>query len=291
LSKEQKAKEIEILSQKISQLKEQRDKIDARARVHADNRDKLNDQTKSLRVEIAELKSERDKLNEEVRNLKLLRGELKERIQERIEEIKQIRERSKELIEKRPSRSHQSLQKEINDIDWKIQTTHLSLEAERELVEQVKHLEAQLNVHRKLEQVNQKIHELMAEIEATKVKGMQFHERLTETARHSQEIHQKMLGRVEVSKKHKEEADSLHQLFLQAREEVKPIQKEIGELSDRLRQLKLEIRSEEKLEKKMGEKALREEFGARAREKLKRGERLTWEEFSLLDDDETAAQG
>lgn len=290
MSQRQKIKEIEVLTQKVLELKEQRDKIDAEAGRHAEKRDKLNDQTKGLRAEMTELRSERDKLNEEVKNLKLLRNELKERIREKTEEIKKLKEQSEELIERRPSRSHQSLQKEIETIDWRIQTTPLSLQEERELVEQVKHLENQLNVHRKLEKMNQKIRERQAEIKATKVKEEQFHGKLTETARRSQQIHQEMLGKLEESQNLKAEADGQHQLFLQARESARPIQKGIVELSDRLRQSKLQKRAEEELEKKTSEEALRKKFGREAREKLNRGEKLTWEEFRLLDDDETTAQ-
>jgi uncharacterized coiled-coil DUF342 family protein len=287
---EQKTKEIENLTHRISELKEQRDKIEAEAGVYADKRDKLNAQNRELHADITELRSERDKLNEEVKNLKLVRSELKERIRKKIEEIEKLREQSKELAEKRPSRSHQSLQKEVDSIEWKIQTMHLSLQEEGELVEQVKHLETQLNMYRKLEKMRQKVHGLQAEIKATKTKEEQFHEKLTETARRSQQIHQEMLGKVEESRKLKAEADGQHQLFLQARESAKPVNIEIAQLSDRLRQSKLKKRTEEELEKKTNEEALREKLASDAREKLKRGERLSWEEFRLLDDDESATQ-
>jgi uncharacterized coiled-coil DUF342 family protein len=290
LSQKQKTKEIETLTHRISELREQKDKVRAEARDHADKRDRLNDQNGVLRGEITELRSGRDKLNEEVKNLKLLRSELKETIREKIEEIQKLRQQSKELAEKRPARSHQSLQKEVDGIDWKIQTTPLSLQEEKELIEQVKHLETQLNVHKRLEKMNQKASELQAEIKATRTKEEQFHDKLTETARRSQEIHQEMLRKIEESKKLKAEADNQHQLFLQASERAKPVETEIAQLSDRLRQFKLEKRAEEELEKKTSEEALREKLAREAKEKLKRGEKLSWEEFRLLEDDESTTQ-
>jgi uncharacterized coiled-coil DUF342 family protein len=290
LSREQKTKEIENLTHRISELREQRDKIEAEARVHADKRDKLNGQNRGLHAEIIELRSERDKLNEEVKNLKLVRSELKETIREKIEEIQKLTEQSKELAEKRPSKSHQSLQKEVDSIEWKIQTMPLSLQEERELVERVKHLWTQLNIYRKLEKMKREVHELQTEIKATKTKEEQFHGKLTETARRSQEVHQEMLGKIEESRKLKAEADSQHQLFLQARESAKPVEIEIAQLSNRLRQSKLKKQTEEELEKKTSEEALREKLASGAREKLKRGEKLSWEEFRLLDYDEGATQ-
>jgi len=47
--------------------------------------------------------------------------------------------------------------------------------------------------------------------------------------------------------------------------------------------------SEEK-EKKKKDEALREEFERQAREKLKRGEKLTWQEFQLLAEKGMTAQ-
>jgi len=54
--------------------------------------------------------------------------------------------------------------------------------------------------------------------------------------------------------------------------------------------LKEEIREEEEKEKKRIEDILREKLEKRAREKLKRGEKLTWEEFQILTEKEMTAQ-
>ena len=54
------------------------------------------------------------------------------------------------------------------------------------------------------------------------------------------------------------------------------------EIANKLKQLKEEIREEAEKEKKKSEEALREKLEKQAREKLRRGERLTWEEFQLL---------
>ncbi len=278
----ERARRIEELIQKISALKEQKNKINTEADEWAEKRNKLNEQCAKLRNEIFELKNERDCLNEKVKELKQKREEAKAKIHEDIEEMKKSREEAKTLATKRPSKTLETLQKEVENIDWKIQTTSLSLKEEKELVERVKQLEAQLNIHRKLGQLNQNILELQTRVKALKTESKFCHEKLTETAQKSQEIHKRMVGKLDESKKLKTEADSFHKLFLQAKEKTKPLQEEIMKISNEIERLKEEIRAEEKRERKKGEEALREKIEKQAKEKLRRGEKLTWEEFQLL---------
>lgn len=278
------------LTQKLSALKDQRDKLNAEAEEWAEKRDKLNGQFKNLRAETLGLKNERDKLNEEVKELKRQRDEAKTEFHEKIEEMRKLDQKIKALIKKKPSTTFQALQMEFERIEWKIQTTPLDLKEEKELVEQVKQLETQLNIYKKLGNLNQKIIELKAELKALETKSKLFHEKLTETAQRSQQIHKKMMEKINDSKKLKEEADGLHRLFLQTREKVRPIQDEIWEISNQIKELREEAQKEEEKEKKKSEEALREKLEKQAREKLRRGEKLTWEEFQLLAEKGIAAQ-
>jgi uncharacterized coiled-coil DUF342 family protein len=287
LSQQQK---IEELTQKLSALKDQKDKLNAEAEEWAEKRDKLNEQFKNLRAETLELKNERDKLNEEVKELKLQRDEAKTEFHAKIEEMRKLNQEINALIKKKSSRSFQALQREFERIEWKIQTTSLSLKEEKALVEQVKPLEMQLNIYKKLDQLNQKRIQLKAELSALETKSKLFHGKLTETAQRSQQIHTKMLEKINDSKKLKEEADSLHKLFLRTREKVRPIQEEILEISTRIKAFREEAEKEEKKEKKKGEEALREKLEKQAREKLRRGEKLSWEEFQLLAEKGMTAQ-
>ncbi|MCK4483034.1 hypothetical protein KAU55_07375, partial [Candidatus Bathyarchaeota archaeon] len=140
---------IEELEPKISALKEQRNRVDTEARAWTEKRNNLNAQVKSLRTEIRELKSERDELNERVKELKQLREKTKTAIHEKIEELKKLNQQSKALSKKRSSRSRHALQKKLEGIEWEIQTTPLSLQEEKELVDKVGQLEAQVNIHKK----------------------------------------------------------------------------------------------------------------------------------------------
>jgi uncharacterized coiled-coil DUF342 family protein len=273
---------IEELTKKFSELKEQKDKLDAEAYEWAEKRNKLNDKVKSLRDEALELRAERDGINDQVKELKKQRNDTTARIREKIEEIAKLNQETKALAKKRPSRSHQALQKEVDSIDWKIQTTPLTLQEDNELVGQVKELEAQLNVYRRLEQLAQKTLELRKEVKALRSENELRHQKLTENAEKSQEIHRNMIGKIEDSRNFKVEADGIHKRFLEAKERTRPVEHEMLGLANQIRQLRGEIRVEEEKERKQDQDALRETLERQAREKLKRGEKLTWEEFQLL---------
>lgn len=273
---------IEELTKKLSALKEQRDKLDGEAYEWAERRNELNDKVKNLRDGILKLRAERDRINDQVKELKQQRNNTTTRIREKIEEMKKLNQESRALAKKRPSRSHQALQKEVESVDWKIQTTSLTLQEDRELVGQVKELEAQLNVYRRLEQLAQKILELRKEARALRSENGLRHQKLTKNAEESQEIHRNMIGKIEDSKKYKIEADVMHKRFLEVKEKARPVEGEMMGLANQIRQLRAEIRVEEEKERKQDQDALRETLERQAREKLKRGEKLTWEEFQLL---------
>ncbi len=290
MSKQEKTRKIRELDHKLSKLREQQHKPNTEARKWAGKRDKVNEQIKNLKAEILELKNKRDGLNENVKKLKKLREQTRTEIHEKIEEMKKLNQEIRALNKKKPSRSHQNLKKESEGIEWKIQTTPLNLEEEKKLVERVKKLEIQLNVHRKIEQFDQKTFGLRTELKALETKRKLYHEKLTETAQKSQEFHERMLEEIQKARELRMEADELHENFVRARKRARLIQKEIMGVLSQIKMLQDEVQKEEEMEKRKSEKAIRRKLEKQAREKLKRGEKLTWEEFQILAEKGMVAQ-
>jgi len=283
LSKQQeKLRKIEELNQKLAVLKEQRNNLFAEAKELAVKRDKLNDEFKRLRVEAQELKKAMDEINARVKELKQQRSQIKAEVAKKATELKSLQSEIKVLMAKKPQRSFGVLQKEVEAIEWKIQTTPLTLQEEKQLVEKVKQLEAQLNVHRRIEQLSRKKLELTTELKALKARAKDLHERMVSEAEKSQQIHKEMIKKLEEAKKLKTEADSLHKLFLQAKEKLRPVKEEIDKILEEIKRLKEEMAAEAEEEKRKSEENLLESVAKNALEKLKRGEKLTWEEFKIL---------
>jgi len=286
LTEKQKAAEIARFTQQLAALREQVHSATADTKVHVEKRDKLNEQFKKLRQEIRELKNERDNLNEKVKILKQQRDAARAKIRADIEEVKVHSQKIAELKKKTPKTSRRELQKEFEDIEWKIQTTSLDMQEEKRLVEKVKQLETQLSIHKKIDQHAKKIAELRKELETLETKADAVHQELTETAKKSQEIHAKMTAKISESKSIKSEADSLHGAYVQAKEQVRPLHEEIKKLTEQRKKLQDAVREEDEKIKKNAEKALKEKLESQARDKLQRGEKLSWDEFKLLTDDD-----
>jgi phosphoserine phosphatase len=282
MATQEKRRAINGLTRKLAPLTDQKETLDDEANRLAENRNKLNEEVRNLCAEIQELRSERDQTNEKVKELKLLRNTFTVRISEKIQEMKKLSEERRDFSKETPSASHKALEEEVETIDWKIQTSSLTLQEEKDLVGKVKVLETRLSAHRRLEKLNRKIDALHSEVRNLKVERERCHEALTAHSQKSQEIHAKMLARIGVSRKTKMEADDAHRRFLETREKAKPVREEIAVISSKIRELENEVREENEKERKQSESLLRQTLESRAMEKLKRGEKLSWEEFQLI---------
>lgn len=291
MSGNEKDRAIESLVQKLMELKEQRSIVVKNADERAERRDKLNEQIRTLRAGIQKLRTTRDELNQEVKKLKEQRSAAVSKIREKIDELKAVSQEKRMIAEDRPSRSYHSLKKELEDIEWKIQTTSHTLQEDKEMMAQVKQLETQLNVYRKIEKLSQKGSELRNQVNTLKSENETLHQKVTTLAQRSQELHGNMLEKVEEARTKRKEADEMHKQFLEARMKAKPLQDEIVTVSAQMLQLRKGLQEAEQKQKKESEDTLRQAIEKQAREKLKRGEKLSWEEFQLLAEKGITSQG
>jgi uncharacterized coiled-coil DUF342 family protein len=282
LSENEKNPAIESLAQKLTELKEQKSIAAKDAYERAERRDKLNEQVRTLRAEIQKLHTTRDELNEEVKELKEQRSAAVSKIREKIEELRAVSQEKSMIAQDKPPRPYQSLKEELEEVEWKVQTTSHTLQEDKEMMVQVKQLETQLSVYRKIEKLSQKGSELRSYVNTLKNENEVRHQKLTTLAQRSQELHKNMLEKIEEAKTKGKEADEMHKQFLEAKVKAKPLQDEIVTVSAQMLQLRKGLQEAEQKQKKESEDTLRQTIEKQAREKLKRGEKLSWEEFQLL---------
>ncbi|MGD0449665.1 MAG: hypothetical protein ABSA79_01250 [Candidatus Bathyarchaeia archaeon] len=314
MSNEQKTVRIEDIHQQIEKLKEQANTANAQITKHIEQRDQLNELVKKTHQEINELKTERDSLNEKVKLLKQQRDIIRAKASPIIEQINARKERIAEYKKKLPRERQQDLQQEFEAIEWKIQTTSLDLQEEKRLIENVKQLETLLSAYKKIDAQNKKIKDLIIQRKAIEDEADVFHNELTELAKKSQDLHSKMIEKVNAAKISRAQADGLHQAYIKTKEDIVQMYVKIAELTGQLRALRTAMYEEEKLRRmaaqlayrekekaykerenaakeqqqvvKEKQQAIKEKLGAEAKEKLKRGEKLSWNEFQLALGDE-----
>src|SRR5208337_3112029 len=308
MSEQQKPIKIEDINQQIEKLREQANTADTKIKKHVEQRNQLNDQVKKTRQEIDELKTERDSINEKVKLLKQQRDDIRAKTTPITEEINAIKEKISELKKKVPRERQQDLQEELDAIEWKIQTTSLDLQEEKGLIENVKQLEILLSSYKKIDLKYKKIKDLLTQRQTLEAQADTFHKELTDLAKKSQDLHSQMIEKVNAAKISKAQADSLHQAYIKTKEEIVLFQVKIAELTGQLRGLRASMREEDKARQiatqqaikekqqaiketqqatKEKQQAIKEKLGAEARDKLQKGEKLSWNEFQLVMGDDT----
>ena len=207
---------------------------------------------------------------------------MKIRRKEKRDKISELQEKIRGLNEKRPEGNLQHVEREIEKIDWKIQTTSLPLKEEQNLVNQVRQLEAQLSVQKQIKKVKEELLELRSKEKSFGIEAKTLHEKLSELAEQSQKFHEQMLEILDKARELQVEADDAHQKYVETKQQTQKLHQKCVELVEKIRNIERDLK--ETADKKQAERQteLREELEKRALAKLKRGEKLMWEEFQIL---------
>ena len=211
-----------------------------------------------------------------------MKEERREKRATAIEQLKGQRLKIKATSATRATRSSKSLEDEIAEIDWKIQTEPHSLEEEKKLVNQVKALEIQLQAYKKMEQLKGKIYGLGAEAQTLKDEIKTDSDKILELAEQSHKFHEKMIEGLEKAKTLKTEADENHRKYVENREKAKACHSKFVEKLEQVKSLRAAIRQKEEEEKSRHQADLKRKVEDEALEKLKQGKKLSFDEFKIL---------
>ncbi|MEM2610004.1 MAG: hypothetical protein QXS09_00200 [Candidatus Bathyarchaeia archaeon] len=275
-------RKVADLEREASALRAELEGLEGDARKLAEERDRINSRVRELRHEAAKFKGERDALNEEVKSLKAIIYELKREYNERIHAFRELGQRIREHLRSKPPRDEESLMREIAEIDWKIQTTPLSIEEERKLIERVKSLESQLSFYRRLNSMIAEREGLKRRLDEIKGEIASFRERVSEVAAKSQSFHEKMIECLKRADELRAEADKIHEKYRAVKERANTIRLRYRELLNQISDIKRLIREEEDRKRAEAISVLKEKISREALEKLKRGEKISFDEFKIL---------
>ncbi|MCW3996190.1 MAG: hypothetical protein NWE98_08610 [Candidatus Bathyarchaeota archaeon] len=300
---EQKTTQITNINLQIDKIKKQISEGNESIKKYIEKRNMLHQQVKQSREEINKIKAERDALNERVKLLKQQRDAVRANTDPIMDEIKTLQDKIEALKKNLPRVSQRQLKEELDSIEWKISTTSLDLKEEKELIEQVKALEIQLSGYKKIDAQRKKINELLEHRKNFDTQADAYHQELTDLAKKSQDLHAMMMQKMEALKKDRAEADSLHQAFIKTKEQNNLLYAQLRLLYDQSAGIKVAIREqnqarwreedakrkeelakrkEEQAQKAAKEKEIKEKIGSQAKERLQRGEEVSWDELQLM---------
>jgi len=268
---------IEDLDEKIISSRTRRNQLDDQAKLLAQKRDELNEQFQRLKGQIQELKEKRDTLNLHVHELKEKREEARKRLEAKRNEAESVKDTIVSL-EKRASGSYSSLKKKMQELEWKIQTNPLSAKEEARLIVQIKDLESRLVVHDKIRELRDRMIMLQAEINAARLVANEAHEKLSEIAKESEVYHEKMIEVVKQASDLKSKADEAHLNYAQIRQQADEAHLEYI----KAKELRQKIIVEDQMVRLRKQQEVRKKVEDMAEGKLKRGEKLSLDEFRAL---------
>ncbi|RJS76570.1 hypothetical protein CW712_01520 [Candidatus Bathyarchaeota archaeon] len=273
---------LERLYKERDALRTERENLNSEARKWAEKRDRFHEEIRRNMLEAKSLKAKRDELNAEIQYLKALRDEQQKTRREKLERMKQLKQKIRELRAEKSERTFRFLENDLQKVEWKIQTETLTLDEERKLVERAKFLETQLKAYREIERIKKEIESLKQETAELKTEILEKHRRIQELAQESQRFHEKMITKLEKTKELKSEADKMHGEYVKHKEKAKATHLKYVEVQKQIKTLHTAMQKKEEEEKARQQAILRKKTEEEALDKLKRGKKLSFEEFKIL---------
>lgn len=251
-----------------------------------DRRDELRSETPVIHDQISEQRLARDELNAEVQQQKKHRDSEIERarvLQERLDELRGQRANHREVV------SIEELQQRFRELEWKQQTTTLSIEQERSLLEELdeltKAMERASRTPQKPTNLTQEMNGLWQEIQEARDKAQEHHEKMIALVEEAQQKHQYVMQLSNSLGPSRSEVDEAHQMYVQCLQEADEMRERLEELGAQEVELKKQldtIRNTRKEARQTREKAAMKKLAEQARAKQQSGQKLTLEEFRAL---------
>jgi len=243
-------------------------------------RDGLNQKCKETGEEITHFKSNRDRLNQQVKELKTKKEQLIADLEKRRREHALLQVKYTRLINK-SSQSQTEVTRQIESLDWQIQTSPLPPEKEAQMIHQIRILEQERLIHREATKLKKKMEERHLIINTLKSTIKEVRQQIVCSAGQSQENHTAMLNKIEEIKATKAEADKAHQNFLKYAKKKQEIHSKHTAYFMQINDLIFQLKQLEKKRTQLSNQELAVQR-KRATKKLKEQKKMSLEEFKAL---------
>jgi len=272
---------VNKLDSELVPLKEQRSKLESEAELCVKRRDHIRRQIEQLRAEIVGLKNNRDEINQKVKDLKVVRDQLVSDRKEKLSKVIEFKQKVASIKQDHP-RIIRAVEREIENLEWKIQTASLAMPEEKRIVERIAELEKRLTSHKQAQAMWSEIKTLQHQLRNLRTEEKEYHNQIAQLAEQSREVHQMLIERGKNIPGLKTEANETHQKYVEASKQVQKLNQQCELLASQIRVLRSRSKSEEQKKKVKRETELMQELEKKALGKMKRGEKLTWDEFKVL---------
>ena len=261
--------------------KNRRNELNAAASKFARERNTLNNQTREFVEEAQKNKDLRDKSNQDVLDLKAQRNEFNDKANVLFEDIEAFKKEHGTL----KNRGIKELQKQIEYMEYRQQTEVFTTDKERELIEKIKQMMAQVREQEAELEQNKEMRTKITEARDFRKLASDLHAKVTEFAELAQKHHDLMVEFYRKADKSREAADAAHKSFVEAQESADDEHKFFIACQKELRDYDKVISGLRKKTKKVKvtkeQKAVRKEAESLFKN-FRAGEKLTTDDILLL---------
>ncbi|HJX55445.1 MAG TPA: phosphoserine phosphatase [Methanoregula sp.] len=261
--------------------KNRRNELNAAASKFARERNTLNNQTREFVEEAQKNKDLRDKSNQDVLDLKAQRNEFNDKANVLFEDIEAFKKEHGTL----KNRGIKELQKQIEYMEYRQQTEVFTTDKERELIEKIKQMVAQVREQEAELEQNKEMRTKITEARDFRKLASDLHAKVTEFAELAQKHHDLMVEFYRKADKSREAADAAHKSFVEAQESADAEHKFFIACQKELRDYDKVISGLRKKTKKVKvtkeQKAVRKEAESLFKN-FRAGEKLTTDDILLL---------
>ncbi|MCY0851069.1 coiled-coil protein, partial [Sulfuracidifex metallicus] len=243
-------------------------------------RQKKSEKIEKLKAVRLQLKTVFEEYNSRINELKELKQK-KEQLFEVIKEMRKEFEELRNLMKKTQGLNPDILEKRIKSLEWRIQTSSLTLEEEKKLIQRIADMERRLNEAKKILKVKEKGNEERAEFLAKRIELATIRQKISSLISEISEKRKTLKSLRDERDKLTKELDELSSQIEAKSKEIDDLGKQIEAKSKELDEL---IKARKALEQgvttsRANIAEIMEKRKKVAEEKLKKGERLSFDEI------------
>ena len=211
-------KELENKRNKLNKVAEQhrkkRDKYNTNTKNWADKRTTFNDRARKCLKEANDHKKSRDEINKNVQDAKKEREKLNNEYNKLAEKVNRVKR--SELPNKGIPLN--KLKQEMKRLEFRQMTSVLKPEKERELIDELGHIQDQIQEREKELEMNKEIRDAIQEAMKAKDRAELVHKRVSDLAEQAQIEHDEMVRLFEEANTCRREADNAQDKFIENKE-------------------------------------------------------------------------
>lgn len=294
----------EISQEKVGTLRNDLKQLHTEKEAWFEKKRQLSSQVGKLINEIKEKRALRDQLTKDVQDAKIQRKKLNQTIRQKIESIK-VMHTQKGKLPKQPAGKDgkdagvinpNKLLKEIEELQYKIETEGMTFESEQKVMKLIKEKKALYEDSKQFKELFKDIRTLSKEIDDLKKESDQIHEQIQTKAVDSQKFHEEMITTSKQIDQLKHDEKEATEKFLEFKAKYAELSKQLRDVLSETGAIKTHVRAKEqaiqdKLEQEQERKRksnLKEQEAA-VRKKIASGQTLTTEDlyiFQNMSDDD-----